>query len=448
MIKIKRGLDIPLAGEPEQTISPAPAVRTVGLVGEDYIGMKAALAVSEGDRVKLGQVLFSHRKLPGVQFTSPASGTVAAINRGAKRAFQSVVIEVDGDDEQTFETYYDTDLNSLTREQVRKNLLDSGLWTALRTRPYSQIPSPQTAPHSIFVAAMDTSPHAARPEVVLAESELPFIYGLHALRHLSDGKLYVCKRPGAAIPGRELKFATFVEFAGPHPAGLPGTHIHFLDPVGPRKTVWTINYQDVIAIGRLFTTGRLSVERVVSVAGPVVRKPRLVRTRLGANITELLANELQPGPNRLISGSVLSGRTAVAPFDFLGRYHQQVSALREDRERVFLGWQTLGFRKFSVKKVYASAFFGAGDPLELSTSLEGSKRPMVPIGTYETVMPLDIQPTYLLRSLIVGDTEQAQALGCLELDEDDVALCTFVCPGKYEYAPLLRRTLNILEREG
>ncbi|HUG89707.1 MAG TPA: Na(+)-translocating NADH-quinone reductase subunit A [Planctomycetaceae bacterium] len=448
MIRIRRGVDIPLAGEPVQAISSAPAVRTVGLVGDDYVGVKPALAVREGEDVALGQVLFTDRRNPGVQFTSPGCGTVAAINRGAKRAFQSIVIALDGDEEQTFQSYFDADLTTLTREQVRRSLLESGLWTALRTRPYSRIPSPETAPHSIFVTAIDTNPHAARPEVAIAEHELPFIYGLNVLRHLSDGKLYVCKRPGAPVPGRELKFTTFVEFAGPHPAGLPGTHIHVLDPVGPHKTVWHISWADVIAIGRLFTSGRLPVERVVSLAGPAVRNPRLVRTRLGVNVIELMAGETAPGDHRLISGSVLSGRAAVEPFQFLGRYHAQVSALREGRERVFLGWQTLGFRKFSVKKVYASAFFGAGHPLEFTTSLEGSKRPMVPVGTYETVMPLDIQPTYLLRSLIVGDTEQAQALGCLELDEDDLALCTFVCPGKYEYGPLLRQTLNRIEREG
>ncbi|MBW3542728.1 MAG: Na(+)-translocating NADH-quinone reductase subunit A, partial [Planctomycetes bacterium] len=413
MYRITRGVDVPLAGAPRQEIEDAPPVRTVGLVADDYIGMKPTMAVREGQQVRLGEPLFEDKKLPGVVYTSPGCGTVVAVNRGAKRVFQSVAIELEGDDEVEFASYYDTDLTTLTREQVRENLVKSGLWTALRTRPYSKVPSPASAPHSLFVTAIDTAPLAARPETVLAGNDLAFTYGLNVLQHLCDGRLFVCKRPGAAIPGRELKFATFVEFSGPHPAGLAGTHIHFLDPVGRNKTVWHIGYQDVAAIGKLFTTGRLPVERVIALSGPPVKNPRLLRTRLGASVTELVAGTLAEGENRVISGNVLSGRAALPPRDFLGRYHLQVSALREGRERVFLGWQTPGFRKFSVKRVFASAFFGVGEPLELTTSLEGSRRAMVPIGTYEQVMPLDIEPTFLLRALIVGDTEQARALGDL-----------------------------------
>jgi Na+-transporting NADH:ubiquinone oxidoreductase subunit A len=448
MIRIKRGLDLPLAGEPRQTVEEGPPVRTVGLVADDYLGMRPSMAVAEGDRVKLGQVLFTDRKTPGVEYTSPACGRVVAINRGAKRTFQSIVIELDGDEEETFQSFRDSELTGLTREQVIENLLRSGLWTAFRKRPYSKVPSPETVPHSIFVTAIDTSPLAAKPEPFIAENETEFVYGLQVLQRLTEGKLFLCKAAAAAVPGADLDFVTIAEFDGPHPAGLPGTHIHFLDPVSEKKTVWYVGYQDVIAIGRLFTTGRLSVERVISIAGPVVRNPRLVRTRLGANLGELVTGELEEGENRVISGSVLAGRAAIPPFDYLGRYHLQVSALREERERIFLGWQDPGFNKFSVKRIFASAFAGRGRRFPLTTSQEGSKRAMVPIGTYEQVFPFDMVPTFLLRSLIVRDTEQAQLLGCLELDEEDVALCTFVCPGKYEYGPILRDNLNRIEKEG
>jgi len=261
---------------------------------------------------------------------------------------------------------------------------------------------------------------------------------------LSDGPTYLCKAPGAAISGGG---GQEVEFAGPHPAGLPGTHIHFVDPVGSGKTVWYINYQDVIAVGKLFSTNRLSVERVIALAGPQVERPRLVRTRLGAQLSELTASQLKPGENRIISGSILSGRAAAGPFDFLGRYHLQVAVLAEGREREFLGWQKPGIDKFSVKNVFASKLF-PGKLFNFTTSIEGSDRALVPISSYEKVMPLDVVPVFLLRSLITGDTDQAQLLGALELDEEDLGLCSFVCPGKHEFGPLLRKNLEQIELEG
>ncbi|MBD3814798.1 MAG: NADH:ubiquinone reductase (Na(+)-transporting) subunit A, partial [Betaproteobacteria bacterium] len=256
-----------------------------------------------------------------------------------------------------------------------------------------------------------------------------------------------CKAAGAALPGEGLAKVRSEAFQGPHPAGLAGTHIHFLDPVSATKSVWNIGYQDVIAIGKLFVSGRLSVERVVSLAGPVVDKPRLVRARLGANLDELTAGELQPGANRVVSGSLLGGRTAHGAFAYLGRYHQQVSCLREGKEREMLHYLRAGSDKHSVLNIFISKLMGA-KKFALTTTTNGSPRAMVPVGNYEQVMPLDILPTQLLRSLIVGDTEMAQKLGCLELDEEDLALCTYVCAGKYEYGPILRDNLTRIEKEG
>jgi len=448
MITIKKGLDLPIVNEPRQEIEEGRPIRRVALIGDDSIGMKPTLAVREGARVKLGQLLFTDKRTPGVRYTSPGSGTVAAINRGEKRRFQSIVIELDGDEEVTFDSYEPEQLDTLSRDQVRENLVESGLWTAIRTRPFSKVPSPDSVPHSIFVTAIDTNPLAARPEKILGQRANEFLWGLRVLRHLTDGSLFLCTAPDEEIPGTDLEFVTAEQFAGPHPAGLPGTHIHFLDPVSDSKTVWYLNYQDVIAIGHLFTTGRLLVERVVSFAGPSVKNPRLVRTRLGASIDELVQDELTEGNHRVISGSVLSGRRAAGPFAFLGRYHLQVSALAEGGKREFLGWLQLGFQKFSIRPVYASRWSRRPRKFAFTTSREGSPRAMVPIGVYEDVMPLDILPTFLLRALIIGDTDQAQALGCLELDEEDLALCTFVCPGKYEYGPILRANLERIEKEG
>lgn len=445
MINIKRGLDLPIAGAPVQRIEAGKPVRSVAVIGFDYPGMKPTMEVQVGDRVKLGQVLFSDKKNPGVLFTAPGAGVVSAIHRGEKRVLQSVVIDLDGSEELAFSQYDAAQLESIGDAKVRENLQQSGLWTALRTRPYSKVPAIDAVPSSIFVTAIDTHPLAADPSVIIAERAADFEAGLKVLGNLAG--IYLCKADGASLPGENLAKVRTESFTGPHPAGLAGTHIHFLDPVSASKSVWSIGYQDVIAIGALFTTGRLSVERVLSLAGPVVEKPRLVRSRLGANLDELTAGELQPGANRVVSGSLLGGRTAHGAFAYLGRYHQQVSCLREGKEREMLHYMRAGVDKHSVLNIYISKLM-AGKKFSFSTTTNGSPRAMVPVGNYEEVMPLDILPTQLLRALIVGDTEMAQKLGCLELDEEDLALCTYVCAGKYEYGPILRDNLTRIEKEG
>ena len=445
MIKIKRGLDLPLAGAPEQRIEPARAVRSVAVLGCDYHGMKPTMAVQVGDRVRLGQVLFSDKKNPGVHFTAPGAGVVSAIHRGEQRVLQSVVIDLEGDDAVEFARYDAAQLPALDPQAVRDNLQQSGLWTALRTRPFSEVPAVDAVPSSIFVTAIDTHPLAADPAVVIGERPADFANGLAVLARL--GKVHLCKASGVGLSGEVQANVQPHEFAGPHPAGLAGTHIHFLDPVSAGKSVWQIGYQDVIAIGALFSRGQLDVTRVVALGGPVVDKPRLLRTRLGASLEELTAAELQAGSNRIISGSVLGGRTSRGAFAFLGRYHVQVSCLHEGRERELLHYLRAGVNKHSVLNIFVSKLMG-GRKLAMDTSTNGSPRAMVPVGNYEAVMPLDILPTQLLRYLIVGDTEMAQKLGCLELDEEDLALCSYVCAGKYEYGPILRDNLNRIEKEG
>jgi len=444
MIKIKQGLDLPITGTPEQSISDGNAVTEVAVLGPDYVGMKPTMAVKEGDRVKKGQVIFTDKKTEGVQYTAPVSGVVKAVNRGERRVFLSVVISVEGTEEITFDSYAADQLSGLDRSAVQKNLVESGLWTALRTRPFSRVPALDSVPSSIFVTAMDTNPLAADPAVVIAEKADAFKNGVQVLKNLTDGKVFVCKEAGASIPTSGAEQVE--EFSGPHPAGLAGTHIHHLDPVSENKTVWSIGYQDVIAVGELFTTGSISAERVVSLAGPQVNKPRLVRTLVGASLQQLTAGELKDGENRLISGSVFGGRTASEGLGFLGRYHNQVSVLVEGRDRPLLHYLRPGFDRFSVMPIYISRLLGG--KFNFTTSTNGSERAMVPIGTYEKVMPLDILPTQLLRALIVEDMETAINLGALELDEEDLALCSFTCPGKYEYGPILRTNLTRIEKEG
>lgn len=423
-------------------------MKSVAIIGTDYVGMKPTMEVKVGDRVKLGQVLFTDRKTVGVRYTSPGCGTVSAINRGAKRILQSVVIELDGDEEESFASFPQDQLAGISREEVVENLLASGLWTALRTRPYSKVPSPKSVPHSLFINAMDTNPLAAPPKVTVEGRRDDLRNGLTVLSKLTDGKLFFCQHPGDALPGSEFDFVTSATFEGPHPAGLVGTHIHLLDPVSATKTVWHLGLQDVLAIGALFTSGKLNVERIISLAGPMVKRPRLIRTRIGANVNELVAGELKDGGDcRVISGSVLYGRKVVEPVNFLGSYHLQVSVIEEDAHRELLEWQKPGFDQFSLTRLFAAKIL-PNPKFRFTSSLHGSERAMVPIGVYEKVMPLDMMPTFLLRALIVGDTDQAQALGCLELDEEDLALCTFACPAKYDFSPILRNNLTTIEVEG
>jgi Na+-transporting NADH:ubiquinone oxidoreductase subunit A len=444
MIKIKKGLDLPIEGAPVQKIYEGPKVNTVALIGDDYVGMKPSMLVQVGDKVTIGQKLFSDKKTLGVDYTSPASGEVIAINRGEKRVFQSMVIRVEGEKYQNFSSFKGSNFEKLSAEQVKELMLESGMWAALRMRPYSKVADPATQASSIFVTAMDTRPLAANPEIVINENSAAFIDGLKVLKILNS-KLFLCTQAGSKIPGSDI--ASLHEFAGPHPAGNVGTHIHYLDPVGTKKQVWHMDYQDVIALGMLFTTGKLYTEKVVSLAGPIVKKPRLVKTKLGANLHDLVEGEnFEVTEKRIISGSVFGGRKVTENKEFLGRYHNQVTLLKEGREREFFGWHSPGFNKFSVKNIYLSKLLPKKFPFTTTTS--GSLRSIVPIGSYEKVMPLDIHATFLLRALMSGNNEMLVKLGGLELDEEDLALCAFVDPCKNEFGPELRKRLVEIEKDG
>ena len=446
-IRIKKGLNLLIAGGPVQVIGEAKRPKTVALLGDDYVGMKPQFAVSVGDDVKLGQTLYRDRRMPDVRYASPGSGKVIAINRGEKRRFLSISIRLEGDDEISFSPYAESRLPSLDRKTAAAFLLESGLWTALRTRPFNKTADPGTSPHSIFITAMDTNPLAPSMGKILEGRERDFINGLTVLSRFTNGKLYLCKAPEESIPLPTLESLSIVEFSGPHPAGNAGTHIHFLDPVDRKKTVWHVHAQDTAAIGSFFTTGRIPVDRVVALAGPSVKNPRLITTRIGASLDDIVSGELQEGNHRIISGSVLSGRAAGEGTGFLGRYHQQISVIPEAGKRVFLGWMRPGLDLYSVKNAVLSRFF-PGRKIAFSTSSHGTTTALYPIGSYEKIMPLDVIPTFLLRSLAIDDLDEAESLGCLELDEEDLALCSFACPSKIDHGANLRRVLTLIEKEG
>jgi Na+-transporting NADH:ubiquinone oxidoreductase subunit A len=448
--KISKGLNLPITGGlSSQNVEATISSDLIAVIGSDFIGMKPTMLVKEGDVVQIGQPLFACKKNIGAIYTSPAAGTVIEINRGEKRVFQSVVIKKAGSESHfSFKSFSSKPINDYTTKEVQALLIESGEWTALRQRPFEKVAAVNGKPKSIFITAMDSNPHALDASEVIKSQADNFEAGVKVLSKLTDGKTYVCHEQGKSVPVPQGSNFQGVTFSGPHPSGNAGTHIHFVDSVTPSKYVWHINYQDVIAIGSLFKTGQLYLDRIISVAGPLVKKPQVIKTRRGAAVSEIVAgNLIESEPTRVISGSVLNGRIAEKTFNYLGRFHFQVSVIKEDHGREFLGWQSPGFNKFSVQRIYLSKLMPS-KLFSLSSNKNGSFRAMVPIGSYEKVMPLDILPTQLLRALLSKDTDSAQDLGCLELAEEDMALLTFVDPGKTDFGPILRDNLSTIEKDG
>jgi Na+-transporting NADH:ubiquinone oxidoreductase subunit A len=461
--KIEKGLDLPISGKPLQVVRGTSPCTRVAVMADDFPVMKPRMHVQEGDQVKRGQVLFEDRKQPGVMHTAPGAGRVVAIHRGERRALQSVVIDLSdgerrgepGEEEWVrFQSYSGAAPDSLSGEQIKALLVESGLWTAIRERPFGKVPSPETEAAGLFITATDTNPLAPLPEVALADRIDDFRLGTQLLAKLVAGPTFLCVAEHSELGMNAPEGVRVERFIGPHPSGTVGFHIHTLMPVSRARRVWHVGYQDVAAVGRLFRSGRLDVSRVISIAGPNVEDPRLERTRIGACVSEVVRADVakiesdQEKEIRTISGSVLSGKRAHGEiFDFMGRYDLQISLLEEDRENVFLGWLTPGANLFSVTGIYLSKLFKPKQ-YRFTTTTNGSLRAMVPIGLYEKIFPFDILPTFLLRALIVGDLERAEQLGVLELCEEDLSLCTYVCPGKVNYGPLLRKNLDDIDKEG
>ena len=469
---VRRGFDIPLAGAPAAD-GRAPETRIpsrIALLGADYPGMRPTMRVGVGDGVSRGTILFEDKKTPGVRFTAPLAGRVAAIHRGERRAFQSLVLDLAPEeragragDGPAASGWSGRHPEALDADAVRELLLESGQWTALRARPFGRVANPERRPAAVFVTAADTAPLAPDPVAAVAGREADLGWGLAAVSRLTGGPVFVCSRPGRRLPVEEGGRVRHEEFSGPHPAGTPGLHIHRLSPVRRGVEAWHLDAQDLASIGRLFRAGAGDGFRVVSLGGPPVRRPAFLRVPLGAAAEEVAAPGLEPDAapgkdaarpgtgapeRRVISGSLLSGRAAAGEErGYLGRYHRQVTVLDEDRRRRLLGWLAPGPRALSVSRAFLSALL-PGRPRRLTTGTHGSRRAIVPVGVYERVMAFDIPPVFLLRALLAEDLERAEELGALELVEEDLGLLTFACPAKNDYAPALRRVLDTLEKEG
>jgi Na+-transporting NADH:ubiquinone oxidoreductase subunit A len=457
---LKRGLDLPVSGKPSSFtpthVNPVD-VSQVAVNGYNIVGLKPKLLVAEGDQVKKGQPVFLHKTSPNIVFTAPKAGTIAAIKRGKKRFLENVIIDIDT--QKPDDTFNDAlpssplshdDIAQMSRDDIASAILKAGFWPALRTRPFSRTPDPDSSPGSLFVTAIDTQPHAPDPRFAIDLYQDDFEAGLIALSHLTP-TIHLCLDKGNPIPWHRDLPDTIQQhhFEGPHPSGLVGTHIHFIDPVNASYSVWHIGYQDVIAIGKLFLERTLFTERIISLAGPAALNPRIISVPVGAPIADVAEKETPSSRKvRIVSGSILNGQRLTQQRAFLSPFHNQISLLYDDPPREFIGWLIPSRRKFATARVHTSALFRNKDNYDFSTNVNGSPRAMVPIGLFEEVMPLDILPTQLLRALLVLDTDTAQQLGCLELDEEDLALCTYCCFSKYEYSIALRSTLLKIEQEG
>lgn len=457
---VKRGLDLPIAGTPDPVLENARPVSRVAWIAEDYLGLKPSVLVKESDAVTRGQPIVADKRFPGVIHTAPASGTVMAIHRGERRRLLSIVIELNDRERQgkpderdffPFSAWSNIQAGqpeTWSGEAIRALLAESGLWPAFLTRPFSKTPALESEPAAIFITASDTHPLAPPMDQVFDGRQEDLDMGALVMTRLTPGPVFFCRCAGASFAPRGTDRLRVEDFKGPHPSGTAGVHINRLMPVSRNRTVWVIGLQDLLDVGALFRTGRLDGRRIVALAGPPVKRPRLLRTRVGASLDELTEGELMDGEHRVISGSVFCGRAAMGPqLGWLGRRHNMISVLREGRDREFMGWLSPGLDKFSVVRIFFSKLFPA-KRFALTTSTNGDVRAMVPIGLFERLWPMDILPTFLLRAIAVKDTERAEVLGVLELDEEDVSLCTFVSPSKEDFGRQLRETLDLIEKEG
>ncbi len=447
VVKIRKGFDVPIHGGLESAlVQDGPKIHHVALKPQEAWGIKVKLLVHIGQKVKLGEPLFYDKRDEAVLFTAPGAGEVVEINRGKRRMVQSVVIRLDDQEEQL--PFDAVDPVRAEADEIRGHLLRSGLWPCLRQRPYDKIAHSAQDPRSIFVTAMETQPLAPPPLAALEGREAHFRAGLVALTKLCSGRVRLCTRAGEDWSAFQVDGVEHTQFEGKHPAGNAGVHINALDPVGPGRTVWHLGYQDLADIGEFLGTGRIPTARVCALVGPAVKQPSLMRTRRGASTADLTEGRLEAAQPRLISGSVLGGWTAkpASPYGYVGRWDNMLCVIDDAPKREFLGWlNPLGKRHTYTNSALAKFL---RREYQFDSDTNGGDRAIVPIGSYDQVLPMDILATPLIKALAAGDLEGAEKLGVLELAEEDLALCEYVCPSKIPVTNLLRDMLERIEKEG
>lgn len=444
-INLKKGLDIPLKGSAELTMAGTVEAELYAVKPVDFPGLIPKLNVKPGDLVKAGDVLFHDKTDPSILFTSPVSGIVRSVERGERRKMLEVCVEAKGSD---FIDFGKADPLSLSRAELTAKLLVSGLWPAIRQRPYQVVAKPGDTPKSVFISCFDTAPLAPDYNFILQHSSSAhFRAGIKVLGRLTDGKvnLVLNGRKEKSVFFDGLEGVEFHQVSGPHPAGNPGVQIHHIDPVNKGETVWFVNMQDVSAIGRLFTDGVYRPERIIALTGSEVTQAAYFRMLSGASVARLVNGRVKDGKLRYISGNVLTGRQISAD-GFLGYYDSQVTVIPEGSYHEFFGWAIPGINKFSFSGTFLSALF-RNRKFSLDTNYHGGERAFVVTGQYEKVVPMDIYPMQLLKAILAQDIDQMENLGIYEVAEEDFALCEFICPSKIEIQSIVRKGLDLMRKE-
>lgn len=443
--KIRKGLNINLNGKAEKLFGKANPSEFYAVKPGDFHGLVPRLEVKEGSEVKAGTALFSDKNQPEIHFTSPVSGKVVSINRGERRIILEVIIQADTNPE--YETFRSGDPLSLSREEIMDNLLKSGLWPAIRQRPYNIIANPKDTPKSVFVPAFDTAPLAPDYDFIIQGSETDFQVGINALSRLTPGRVHVNVNDEypASQAYTQVSNAQVNYFRGPHPAGNVSVQIQRLDPLNKGEIIWVITPQDVISMGRLFTKGIYDASKIIALTGSEVINPRYYRIVSGASVKSLVDGNVSKSHNRYISGNPLTGSKA-SHGGFIGYYDSQITILPEGDHYEFLGWALPGFNKYSYSRSFWSWLF-PGRGYSVDTNLNGGHRPFVITGLYEKVFPLNIYPMQLLKAIMAEDVDQMERLGIYEVVEEDFALCEFVCPSKTEMQILVRKGLDLMKQE-
>ena len=437
MYIIKKGLDLPISGNPSPEIEDSSKISSVAILGSDFVGLKPTMLVKVGDFVQAGQKIIEDKKNPGVFITAPSSGTISSVNRGEKRRFISIEIDVNEADD--FKVFNKTS----TKNEIIELLQDSGLWSAFRTRPFNRTPKIDTTPDAIFINACDTNPLSSDPHNIIKEDQNLFNLGLLTLCEAFNLPIHCCYQNDNF--NTTIDSVEYHQFSGPHPAGLTSTHIHNIYPVGQERLVWTLNYQECISLGYLIKNQSIRTSKVIALCGEGVADPKLIRTRYGANISSLTAGRVND-KSRIISGSVLYGHSADSAMDYIGAFHNQVSAIPNEYDEPFMSWLMPGSTIHSKLNVFLSSFIKPKS-FTFNTAMNGSDRAIVPICSYEEVMPMDILVVQLLKALATYDLEMLIDLGVLELSDEDMALCSYVCPSKYDYSSLLSKNLEMIYNE-
>ena len=437
MIKISKGLDLPISGKPDISITDEPKISSVSLLANDFVGMKPTMLVKENDEVKVGEKLFEDKKNPGIFFTSPAGGLIKSINRGDKRKFLSIEIEISQNEE-----FIDFNMGS-SQDEIKNTLINSGLWNVFRTRPFNRTPNISSSPEALFINCCDTNPLSVDPYEIINIDKDSFDKGLETIKQLFDCDIHLTYQNNNF--DNTLSGINYHQFTGPHPAGLVGTHISKIHPVNLNSKVWTANFQDIISIGYLKKNKKIKTTKIISLGGPAVFEPSLIKVRHGSNLDEITAGKIEDN-SRVISGSVLHGHESEGVMKYLGYYDSQVSVIPDEVNEIFLNWLMPGSSLHSKLNVFISSFIKPKKYI-FNTSIGGGNRAIVPISSYEEVVPMDILVTQLLKSLVVSDIEMAIDLGMLELVPEDLSLCSYVCPSKYDYSSILMDNLNKLYLE-